>query len=131
MFVLFTKNNAISVSLLKEMLGVKKWAVSCLKGNVSNDFSEEKKNKNKNEKETVVLTIFFNTFCASFQHTLWISSVDWKWNGHCWKLSWQTVLILHVFVLIFTQMVKCNWNTMQYVLNFSKLEGLITKIDKI
>lgn len=131
MFVLFTKNNAISVSLLKEMLGVKKWAVSCLKGNVSNDFSEEKKNKNKNEKETVVLTIFFNTFYASFQHTLWISSVDWKWNGHCWKLSWQTVLILHVFVLIFTQMVICNWNTMQYVLNFSKLEGLITKIDKI
>lgn len=96
------------MSLLKEMLGVKKWAVSCLKGNVSNDVSEENKNKNKNEKETVVLTLFLNTFCASFQHTLCISSVDWKWNGHCWKLSWQTVLILHVFVLIFTQMVICN-----------------------
>lgn len=99
------------MSLLKEMLGVKKWAVSCLKGNVSNDFSEDKKKK-KYEKETVVLTLFLNTFYASFQHTLWISSVDWKWNGHCWKLSWQIVLILHVFVLIFTQMVICNWNTM-------------------
>lgn len=46
----FTKNNAISVSLLKEMLGVKKWAVSCLKGNVSNDFSEGKKTQKTKKK---------------------------------------------------------------------------------
>lgn len=43
MFVLFIKNNVILVSFLKEMFGVKKWVVSCFKGNVSNDFFEENK----------------------------------------------------------------------------------------
>lgn len=58
MFVLFTKNNAISVSLLKEMLGVKKWAVSCFKGNVSNDFSDE----NKKQKRNCCLNSIFEHF---------------------------------------------------------------------
>lgn len=62
MFVWFTKNNAISVSLLKEMLGVKKWAVSCLKGNVITIFLKEKKPK-KQKRNCCLNSIFEHFLC--------------------------------------------------------------------